>query len=121
MSENQKEIKTIIIHNKISASFREVHVDGAYGGITPQGLVNLNFFAERTPIPKSSEFEITEEQKVGTLIKHSDDSKSGILREFEFGIYMNIQTAKSIVELLNTKIDMYESLLNNTQQNDSIK
>ena len=48
--------KTITIHNKISSDFREIHVDGAYGGLTPRGLINLNFYAERAPIPKSSEF-----------------------------------------------------------------
>jgi hypothetical protein len=105
------EKRTITIHNKISSDFKEIHVDGAYGGLTPRGLINLNFYAERAPIPKSSEFEITATNTVGELLSNSSDSKTGILREYGFGIYMDIAVAKSIIELLNTKISEYENVL----------
>lgn len=107
----------IEIHNKISGTYRQVHVDGAYGGITPRGLLNLSFFAERVPIPKSTEFKLTDRGQVGDLIKNSADSKEGVLREFEFGIYFNIDVAKALVVLLSDKINQLEGLLK--QQNDS--
>lgn len=101
--------KTITIHNKISANFREVHIDGAYGGATGRGLINLSFYAERAPIPKSSEFAIKEDNTIGELISNSADSKTGILREYEFGVYMDIAVAKALVTLLSDKIDFIET------------
>lgn len=104
--------KKLTIHNKISAIFREIHVDGAYGGLTPRGLINLNFYAERAPIPRSSEFEITAENTLGKSLGDSEDSKTGILREYEFGIYMDIAVAKAIITLLTNKISEYETAIN---------
>jgi hypothetical protein len=104
------EIKKITIHNKISDNFRQVHVDGAYGGLTSRGLFNLNFFAERAPIPKSQDFEVID-NKVGNQISVSSDSKVGILREYHFGIYMDINVAKEIVKFLTGKIDEFEKAI----------
>ena len=109
MSEKKDQIAVLTIHNKVSSNFREVHVDGAFGGITPQGLMNLSFYAERFPIPKSSNFKV-ENNKIGTLISNSEDSKKGILREYEFGIYMTAEVAKSLIILLSGKIVELEKM-----------
>jgi hypothetical protein len=113
MSEEETKLDQITFHNKISPNFRELHVDGAYGGITPRGFLNLNFYAERRPIPKSSDFKIISESKVGDKIRDSDDSKTGILREYEFGIYMDVRTAKQLVKFLTSRIEEVESLMKN--------
>lgn len=105
------EIQKVTIHNKLSASFREIHVDGAYGGFTPRGLFNLNFFAERAPIPKSAEFELKPDNTLSISGTPSNDSKTGILREYEFGIYMDINVAKTMVELMQKAIGEYENLI----------
>jgi len=99
----------ITIHNKISHNYRQIHVDGAFGGITSRGLVNISFFAERSPIPKSSEYEIVENQ-LGPLLSNSDDSKSGMIREFEFGIYTDINVAKQLIEMLTKQVEIFEKL-----------
>jgi hypothetical protein len=103
MTESKEQITQITVHNKVSANYTQVHVDGAFGGITPQGLLNLSFYAERAPIPKSSDFKV-EDNKVGELISDSEDSKKGILREFEFGIYMTPPVAKALIVLLANKL-----------------
>jgi hypothetical protein len=109
------DIKKITIHNKISDNYRQVHVDGAFGGITPRGFFNLNFFAERAPIPKSQDFEVIDNIKVGNQISVSPDSKMGILREFHFGIYMDVNVAKEIVKLLSGKIEELEKAIESGQ------
>lgn len=106
-SSNHKGQK-IIIYNKISNSFRELHVDGAYGGVTPKGLFNINFYAERLAIPKSSNFNIEEDRLV--KINDSEDSKDGIIREFETGVYMTIETAKEFHKWLGEQLSKFEKL-----------
>jgi len=109
----------VTIHNKISANYRELHIDGAFGGITTRGYINLSFYAERTPIPRGTDFSVTKEGTIGNKIADSQDSKEGILREFEFGVYMDINTAKSLVDFLKSKIEDLEKALNikNEDQN----
>lgn len=109
---SKQEPDTMEFHNKISPCFRSLHVDGAYGGITPKGLININFFSERFAIPKSSTYKLNDEQKLEKL-KDSDDSKSGVVREYDMGIYIDIETAKKIKNLLDSKIKEFEGLVEN--------
>lgn len=101
----------ITYHNKISSGYREIHVDGAHGGITPRGYISLSFFAERFPIPKSSTFLLTE-NSLGAKISDSEDSKKGIIRDYEMGVYMDINTAKDLKKFLEDRISELENLLN---------
>ena len=104
----------ITVHNRVSNIYKAIHVDGAYGGITPRGLLNLSFYSERSPIPKSTDFALKGEV-VGDKIQDSPESLTGILREYEFGIYMDIQAAKAIVTSLNSKINDLENIIKQTQ------
>jgi hypothetical protein len=107
-SRNKAKINRVTFHNKISSNFREIHVDGALGGLTPKGLININFFAERFPIPKSTDFEILNGNSLGERLGDSSDSKDGIIREYEFGVYMDVDTAKELMNWLNEKIQQAE-------------
>lgn len=109
-------VGTIEFHNKISPNFRSIHADGAYGGITSKGLINLNFFAERFAIPKSTIFEIDPESNggIGAKIKDSHDSKTGIVRDYEVGIFLDLETTKKIRNLLDIKISELENILTQT-------
>ena len=101
----------VSIHNKINPNFREVHVDGAHGGITSKGYINLNFYAERQALPKTIELSVDDNgQILSTEI--SADSKIGFLREYEFGIYMDLSTATEIVDFLQSKIKELTAIKN---------
>lgn len=104
---SNKKAKSVTVYNKISNSFRELHIDGAYGGVTPKGLFNINFYAERLAIPKSTEFEIVNNKL--SKIGDSADSKKGIIREFEAGVYMTIETAKELHKWLGDNIEKNEA------------
>jgi hypothetical protein len=108
----KSEKKTIVIHNIKSTNYRQVHIDGAHGGITPNGFINVNFFGQRAAIPKGTEFSINELGELKDAIKDIDGSKSGIVREFEFGAYMDINTCISIKNFLEMKIEEFKQLTN---------
>lgn len=112
MAENTKKPKKkVTFHNKLSASFREIHVDGAFGGITPSGYINLNFYAERFPIPKSTEYSLKDDNTINEKINDSEDSKDGIIREYEFGIYCDLKTAVNIKKFLDERISVLQSTI----------
>jgi hypothetical protein len=103
---DSKKTTSVTIYNKISNNFRELHVDGAYGGVTPKGLFNINFYAERLAIPKSTDYKVEDKKLI--RIADSEDSKKGIIREFETGVYMTIETAKEIHKWLGDQISNFE-------------
>ena len=111
MSTNNQS-KSIVINNIKNSGYRQVHVDGAHGGITPSGFINLNFYSQRAVIPKGTEFLVMDNGNIGDMIKNTEDSKSGLVREFEFGIYMDINTCINLREFLTLKIEEYEQLTN---------
>jgi hypothetical protein len=110
MSKEQAKTGKITFHNKVSDNYRQIHVDGAFGGISPRGLIALSFYAERFPIPKATDFELNEQGIVGAKIQDSPDSKNGIIREFEIGIYMDITATKELHTFLGQKIEEFEKL-----------
>ncbi len=109
-----EEKKQITIHNIKSNGYRQVHTDGASAGLTPSGLININFYNQRNVIPKGTIFEL-DGGRLGKLIGVTEDSKTGIIREYDFGIYIDINTCKSIRNLLNDKIEEYDKLIKSEQ------
>lgn len=107
-----KKKESVIIYNEKSSGFKQIHADGAFGGVTPSGYINLNFYSQRTAIPKGTEFGLTSNGNIGKAIKNLEDSKEGIIREFEIGVYMDAQTAQSLIDFLTSKLQEREELLN---------
>ncbi len=100
----------VTFHNKINPQYREIHADGAHGGITSRGFINLSFYAERYPIPKSTDVIFDEKGDVAGRV-NDPDSKEGFLREYEMGVYMDVNTAQEIVTFLQQKINELRALM----------
>ena len=110
MSNEKTPPKKIEFHNIVSEGFREMHVDGAHGGLTPKGHINLSFYAERFPIPKSNVLTLDEDKGVYMDAGVGEDSKEGIIRRYEFGVFMDLKTATEIYNFIGSKIAELESL-----------
>lgn len=90
----------IKIYYEKNPQYRTIYVDGLIGGPTATGCLNLNFFSTRNSIPKSVEHELNIDGSISNEGKISDDSKEGIIREIEFGVYLNEKTAQEVYDLL---------------------
>jgi hypothetical protein len=104
----------VTFHNKILQTFKSYHVDGAYGGITPRGLIALSFFTERFPIPKSQDYEIVDGGRVGSKISDSEDSLIGIIRQYEVSVYMDVNVCRELINLLTSKLSEYDAIVKET-------
>lgn len=106
--------KIVEVHYIKNGMFRQIHVDGLIGGVTPTAHINLNFYAERLAIPKAETTEI-KENGFGDIVERSPNSKNGVIREIEFGIYLDIRTAESIKRFLEIKLEEIKnmSIVNN--------
>lgn len=79
-----------------SSSFRVLHADGIFGGITPQGLLQVAFFSERFPIPTQMAYEVTPEGKLGKEIPELRVSRGALVRELDVSVLMNGEIAKAL-------------------------
>jgi len=100
MTESPEPQKRIRYYYLKSQGFRGIHVDGAIGGLAPngRGLV-IGLFSERGPYPQQVEFDIRPEGaafKLGDEVPGSAVGKQGIVRELEVEAFMDLQTARAI-------------------------
>lgn len=99
MSDIPENPNHIDIYYEKNPTYKTMYVDGLIGGKTPTGSINMNFYSTRNFIPKSVRHEVD-----GGLLRaegvNSKDSKFGIIREIEAGIYMDEKTATDIYEFL---------------------
>ncbi len=90
--------------------FRTVLSTGAIGGVTVNRLININFYSSRWPIPKSTTFNILDNNSLSES-PIDQDSKEGVIREVHFGIYMDVQATKDLIDFLHQQIRLLESNL----------
>lgn len=101
---------SVVIHNIKNPGYRQIHVDGAHGGITPSGFINLNFYSQRGVIPKGTEFAVSDSGQLTEAIRDIEGSKSGIIREFEVGVYMDINACENLRDFSDRKIQEFKSI-----------
>ena len=96
-------IDFVFIHSQFS---RVVHVDGAWGSITPQGNISMALFNERGSVPTKVQYTITDNKLAGEKASGSMPT-----REVEIEAVMSLEVAKSIHTWLGQKIEQVEGLV----------
>jgi len=104
-------VPQVTFHLIKSNYFRVVHADGAWGGITPRGLIEVNFYSERQPIPRSLTHSFSlESGELGQEIKGARVSREGPVREVEVGVIMDLSCARAVRKWLDDKITALEGM-----------
>ena len=97
--EEEKKANINIYYEK-NPLYRTIYSDGIIGGLTPKNMINLNFYSTRNTIPKSVNHSLNSFGMLDKVGTRSEDSKIGIIREIETGVYINVETAGEIFEFL---------------------
>ncbi len=104
--ENEGEKKdTVTFHLIKSPHFQTLRVDGAVGNVTPSGL-SLSFFVERGAFPKVMTYEVKDDGELGDLV--AAQGKTGIVRELQTGLVLDVDSARSLAALLATMLKNFE-------------
>ena len=111
LADNNKD-KRLRFHFIKSNSFRVVHADGAYGGITPHGYIHMALFNERIPIPQETEHIIGPDGTLGDEVEESRIARTGVIREVEVDVIMNLNTATALYDWLEKKISILKDAVN---------
>lgn len=98
--------KTIKIKYLKAYDYRSSLATGVYGNVTTNGLINVNFFSDRVVLPDHQLIPIDDQ---GRQIGKPEDVKDGdAVRDVHFGVLMDIDTAKLVIQWLETKIKEHE-------------
>lgn len=107
---NQAEPKKLEFHLIKSNYFRVIHVDGAWGSVTPSGNnIQMVVYSHRMPIPQTMVHPIVE-GKMGDASPSEQVGKSGIVREMESALILDLDVAQALYKWLGTKIEQLQKI-----------
>jgi hypothetical protein len=87
--------------------FNSRFVTGVIGGVTVNGMINMNAFLDRMVIPQKVVHAIDEKNKtLGEVVDQT--TKEGIIREVHTGLVFDVKTAKEIINWLDGHISNIE-------------
>lgn len=109
-----KEPDEITFHFMKSSGYRTVHVDGAFGGLTPKADLAVAFFSERFALPQRTTHAVNGHALGPEICR---EGKKGLIREIEFNCVMDIPTTMKLIDFLQGKVDEYNTL-KGIEQND---
>ena len=86
--------------------YNPVYCNGAFGGVSTQGEIVVNFFIERMPIPNSVTYSINPDGTLGGVAEIDPENLDDIvIRYISTGIVLSEENAKSIYEWLGKQIE----------------
>ena len=110
-STKKPSIPTEIEFDFIKSNFyRVVKADGFFGGLSPNGSLHLGVYNERMPYPQKM-FHKVEGGTMGPEEISKRIGRTGILREMEVGVSMDVTQAIVLRNWLDEKIKQYEQLI----------
>ncbi|NQU63239.1 MAG: hypothetical protein HQ517_02995 [SAR324 cluster bacterium] len=104
MSEKKQ---TVEFEYKISPNYSVYAIAGAHGGLNAKGNIIVNFFSERTAMPKKQTYEVNTENGLDLV---SEEKKAAIIRDVPVGISINAADARAIASWLNAKADEFDRI-----------
>ncbi len=84
------------------------YAHGIWGGINPQGEIEMSFYLESDKLPAYTEHIVAPDGSFGHEIPPEDDTTKVIVRKVHSQVVFNYHTARGILEWLEEKIDILE-------------
>jgi len=93
-------------------NYNPKYINGAHGGINPLGEIVINFYLERSALPITQTYELSDGtmKSAKEISAEPKDLKNSFVRVIENGIIMNYQTAKEVHKWLGQHIEKLEEL-----------
>lgn len=88
---------------------RVQYAHGVWGGINPQGEVELDFYTESDKMPPYSERILAPDGSLGHEIIPQEDTLRVVVRHIHSKVILNYHTARAVLEWLQEKVDALEN------------
>ncbi|MDR2825417.1 MAG: hypothetical protein LBV76_01315 [Deltaproteobacteria bacterium] len=84
------------------------YAHGVWGGLNPQGEIELNFYTESDKIPVFSESAVLPDGSLGPEMVPFDEGVKMVTRHIHSRVILGCNTAKAVLEWLGSQIDSLE-------------
>ena len=107
---NKKEMQPsrIRFHYATAPEARLQTAHGVWGGINPQGEIEMNFYHESDALPPYSEQLIAPDGSIGHEILPGDGEERDVNRYIHSRVLLNYHTARAVLEWLEDRVAALE-------------
>ncbi len=85
------------------------YAHGVWGGINPQGEIEINFYTEQDKIPRISERYLKPDGSFGAEMTFAEEDTRVVTRKIQAKVLINHHTAKALLSWLAEKIENLEA------------
>lgn len=85
------------------------YAHGVWGGINPQGEIEINFYTEQDKIPANSERYLKPDGNYGPELTLMEDDARTVVRKIHSKILLSHHTARALLSWLAQKIEALEA------------
>ena len=108
MNKNDAPPSKIRYKYEMASEARLQTAHGVWGGINPQGEIEMNFYHESDCLPTYSERLIAPDGSIGHEITPEDDEQRGVTRHIHSRVLLNYHTARAVLEWLEDRVAALE-------------
>jgi hypothetical protein len=84
------------------------YAHGVWGGINPQGEIEVSFYLESDKMPQYSERLVAPDGSFGHEVVPHDEELRTVSRTIHSRVILNYHTARAVLEWLEDKLDLLE-------------
>jgi hypothetical protein len=105
------ESKAIKFQYIFADDYNPTFASGAFGGVTPDGKLVVNYYLERQALPHSQTYELTPEGKLGPEIAGDPvDYRHTLVRFVDMGVVLDAKSAHQLYTWLGGQIDALDKM-----------
>ncbi|BFR49100.1 hypothetical protein RVX_R21610 [Nitratidesulfovibrio sp. HK-II] len=108
MSQDPKYPTRIRYEYEHDAGVRLEYAHGVWGGINPQGEIEMSFYIETDKMPPFSERLVAPDGSFGHEVAPYDENLKVITRHIRSKVVLNYHTARAVLEWLEEKVETLE-------------
>ncbi|MBI4775104.1 MAG: hypothetical protein HY788_13175 [Deltaproteobacteria bacterium] len=116
-TEKPKQKSEITFKYVYQNDYKPVYVNGVYGGTSPRGEIELNFFHERRDLANEITHDLDSSGRLGKVIRTDPKNLNATMVRFiSTGVVMSVESARELNVWLQQKIEEAENLKTILQQ-----
>ncbi len=104
--------KEITAKYKFKEDYDTTYINGVTGRVAGSGEIVMHFFNERPAVPNEMKYELLENGLQNGTVTDPKSIDSIVIRSVKVGITLNLDSAKSIRNWLNNRIDELKAIEN---------
>lgn len=93
-------------------NFKDFFAEGAFGGVTPSGMIRFMLYCDQAPDPIALHHRVDDDGSLGSELEDQREMPDGFVRLLKAGVTMTPPAAEALARWLQGKVDLLKQQAN---------